>query len=242
MTTNHAWKAITTLDLGQVKVKLMHRQSGEGWDQAKADAVEVEYKRFLHLSKEFPNELIAPSQAVDTFWHYHILDTVKYAADCAAVFGYFLHHNPNVGLDDAEPAARQHGAERMQSLYAAVFDAPAPAAGAYCTRAADGSTAYCTRAADLDAGYCTRAAADGGTAYCTRAAVNSAAYCTRADDAGSAYCTRAAVAAPSYCTRAADAATAAYCTRVQPPAEAAYCTRAPVTGSDEQQCMDLNAA
>jgi hypothetical protein len=215
MTTNHALKAISALDLGQVKVKLMHRQSGEGWDQAKADAVEVEYKRFLHLSKEFPHELIAPSQAVDTFWHYHILDTVKYAADCAAVFGYFLHHNPNVGLDDAEPAARQHGAERMQSLYAAVFGAPAPAAGA----------------------------------YCTRAAVNSVAYCTRAANPGTAYCARAAVSAPAYCTRAANAATAAYCTRTQAAAEAAYCTRAlayctraPVTGSDEQQYKELNAA
>jgi hypothetical protein len=54
MTTNHALMSVLDLDLDPIKVKLMHKQSGEGWDLAKANAVEVEYKRFLHLSKEFP--------------------------------------------------------------------------------------------------------------------------------------------------------------------------------------------
>jgi hypothetical protein len=86
--------AIAALDLEPIKVKLMHEESGEGWTLERANAVEFEYRRFLYLMKKFPNEQTAPLVDVDTFWHYHILDTMKYAADCEAVFGYFLHHFP----------------------------------------------------------------------------------------------------------------------------------------------------
>lgn len=179
MTHYHALKAIADLDLGPVKVKLMHQQSGEGWDRAQAEAVEVEYKRFLHLMQAYPDELLAPSRAVDTFWHYHILDTVKYAADCAATFGYFLHHNPNVGLDDA--AEQQRCAARMQQLYQLEFGTPEPAAApSYCTCAIVPDAAYCTRAIAAAPAYCTRAIGSGDGAYCTRAIVPDSAYCTRA--------------------------------------------------------------
>ncbi len=125
MTTKHALKSVFDLDLAPVKAKLMHKQSGEGWDPAKANAVEAEYKRFLHLSKEFPDEAMTPGEDVDTFWHYHILDTMKYAADCDAVFGYFLHHSPNPGLSLADVEAEQvRSAAHMRQLYEATFKAP----------------------------------------------------------------------------------------------------------------------
>ena len=64
--------------------------------------MELEYRRFLTLMKKYPHEQTSPLVDVDMFWHYHILDTMKYAADCEAVFGYFLHHFPYVGMRGEE--------------------------------------------------------------------------------------------------------------------------------------------
>jgi hypothetical protein len=72
--------------------------------------------------KMYPAEQTAPLFDVDTFWHYHILDTMKYAADCENVFGYFLHHFPYIGLrGEDDEAAHQHAGSRMQELYEATF-------------------------------------------------------------------------------------------------------------------------
>lgn len=122
MISAESFKAIADLDLEPIKVKLMHEESGEGWSLQQANAVEFEYRRFLYLMKTFPHEQTAPLKDVDTFWHYHILDTLKYAVDCEAVFGYFLHHFPYIGLrgeDDLE--AHHRVGERMKELYESTF-------------------------------------------------------------------------------------------------------------------------
>src|SRR5207237_341627 len=98
MISNKVYQEVLDLDLEPVKNKLMHQASGEGWSLEHASAVEAEYRRFLYLMKTFPGEQTSPLEDVDTFWHYHILDTMKYAADCEQVFGYFLHHYPYVGM------------------------------------------------------------------------------------------------------------------------------------------------
>ena len=122
MISNEDFKAIAELDLDPIKVKIMHVESGEGWSLEKANAVEFEYRRFLYLMKSFPNEETAPLFDVDTFWHYHILDTMKYAADCDNVFGYFLHHFPYLGLrGEDDEAAHQRVGNRMKELYEATF-------------------------------------------------------------------------------------------------------------------------
>lgn len=146
---------INALDLEPIKVKLMHKESGEGWSLERANAIETEYRRFLFLMKQFPNEQTAPLVDVDTFWHYHILDTMKYAADCDAVFGYFLHHFPYIGLrGEDDLAAHERLGHRMQELYEATFGesylrgaahqdvaySAAPGVTAY--SAAPGKTAY----------------------------------------------------------------------------------------------------
>jgi hypothetical protein len=125
MISSEHFKTIADLDLEPIKVKLMHEESGEGWSLEKADAVEFEYRRFLYLMKTFPNEQTAPLMDVDTFWHYHILDTMKYAVDCDKVFGYFLHHFPYIGLrgEDDEAAHRRVG-DRMKELYEETFGEP----------------------------------------------------------------------------------------------------------------------
>jgi len=129
MNANDLFKAVTELNLDQIKMKLMHVESGEGWSLEKANAVEKEYRRFLCLMKLFPEENTAPLVDVDTFWHYHILDTMKYAADCEQVFGYFLHHYPYVGMDgtDEDEQFRLDSGNRMQALYESVFGEAYPA-------------------------------------------------------------------------------------------------------------------
>ncbi len=113
---------IAALDLEPVKVKLMHTESGEGWTLARANAVEFEYRRFLHLMKKYPHEQTAPLVDVDTFWHYHILDTMKYHADCDAVFGHYLHHFPYIGLrGEDDEAAHLRVGQRMKELYEDTF-------------------------------------------------------------------------------------------------------------------------
>lgn len=144
--------AIAVLDLEPIKVKLMHKESGEGWSLERANAVALEYHRFLTLMKKFPNEDTSPLVDVDTFWHYHILDTMKYAADCQAVFGYFLHHFPYVGMRGEEDAATlARIGNRMKELYEAEFgvaygSVTGALAAAYCAMPpseAVNANAYC---------------------------------------------------------------------------------------------------
>lgn len=103
-TQQSAEQAIAALDLRPIKVKLMDAHSGEDWTQEYTEHVEVWYRRFLLLSQKYPTKPIVVNQAIDTFWHYHILDTRKYAEDCQAVFGHFFHHFPYFGMRGEQDA------------------------------------------------------------------------------------------------------------------------------------------
>jgi hypothetical protein len=127
MSAKDLFSAVTNLDLEAIKTKLMHLESGEGWSREKADAAEKEYRRFLCLMKLHPDDDAAPTVDVDTFWHYHILDTMKYARDCEQVFGYFLHHYPYVGMRGGDDARfRIDSGMRMRALYEATFGESCP--------------------------------------------------------------------------------------------------------------------
>ena len=205
MISNEAYKAIAALNLDQIKVKLMHVESGEGWTQEKTDAVEVEYRRFLYLMKVCPTEQIVPLVEVDVFWHYHILDTMKYAIDCEQAFGYFLHHYPYLGLDggEAEEAERSGSIDRMRELYEGAFNVPyASNAAAFCTRTTDVDGAFCTRTTDVNAAFCTRTT-DVKAAFCTRTTDVQSAFCTKAIEGKSAFCTKAVEAKSAFCTKVA---------------------------------------
>lgn len=118
-TANTVLNAIAELNLEPIKNKLMDAEHGEGWSRAKVEAMDLEYRRFLHLMHAFPNHSASPTKAVDTFWHYHILDTQKYAADCDQVFGCFMHHDPYGNEQGA--SAGTFSIDRMQDLYEATF-------------------------------------------------------------------------------------------------------------------------
>lgn len=211
MISNEKMKAISDLDLDPIKTKLMHVESGEGWSAARANTVETEYRRFLCLMKVFPHEQTAPLVDVDTFWHYHILDTMKYAADCERAFGYFLHHYPYLGMGAGDDAQRHAGGERMCELYEQIFGesylqaaAAVQRASAFCAAANDpafcaatAKPAFCASpaksafcAASTKPAFCAATAkpafcaATVGTAFC--AAANQAAFC--AATAKSAFC------------------------------------------------------
>jgi hypothetical protein len=230
MNANDQFKAVMELDLEPIKVKLMHVPSGEGWSQEKVNAVEKEYRRFLCLMKMYPNEDTAPLVDVDTFWHYHILDTMKYAADCEQAFGYFLHHYPYVGMGaGSDEEFRVDSGARMRDLYEATFGEAYPVqavqadgeqALAYCGAAVKASSAYCGAAVKADIAYC-GAAVKAATAYCGAAVKAQTAYCGVAVKADTAYCGAAVKAATAYCGAAVKAQTA-YCGAAV-KADTAYC-------------------
>ena len=161
MDTNERFKAINELDLDAIKVKLMHKESGEGWSLEKANAVEFEYRRFLILMKQFPEEETAPLMDVDTFWHYHILDTMKYARDCDAAFGFFLHHYPYVGIAAGTENEHVQAGERMRALYETEFGVVVKGDAAFCASPGKpaGATAFCASPGKP-------AAAASGAAFC----------------------------------------------------------------------------
>jgi len=122
MISNNILNAIEAIDLDPIKLRLTHKSAGEGWTHGKANAMETEYRRFLCLLIAYPGEQAAPTKDVDTFWHYHILDTAKYSSDCEQAFGYFLHHYPYLGLhENDEPGVEERAAEKTRELYELAF-------------------------------------------------------------------------------------------------------------------------
>lgn len=203
---------INALNLDAIKAALMDKQSGAGWSLNRATAVEFEYRRFLCLMQMFPDEHVAPLVDVDTFWHCHILNTMKYAADCEQIFGYFLHHVPSSGTrDEHDHAVHQRTGARMQELYEATFGE------AYIRPHPSDVTTASPQAASADAAWC--AAAMPTAAWCAPGAAK-AAWCAP-EAAKAAWCAPGAAKA-AWCVP--EAAKAAWC--VPEAAKAAWCAPA----------------
>ncbi len=125
-----AWEGVpevvAQVDLSMVRLKLMDSEEGAGWSSAHTENVEREYRRYLALAKRYAPTAVVPSKIVDTFWHYHILDTQAYAEDCNNVFGYFLHHFPYFGMrGDDDKQALMGAYDQTLRLYERHFG-PAP--------------------------------------------------------------------------------------------------------------------
>lgn len=122
---------VEALDLSMIKRKLQDPEEGMGWSAEECDEVEVEYRRYLMLKRGYPEREIVPNQRVDKFWHYHILDTMKYAEDCQTIFGYFLHHYPYFGMNGPEDEqALTDAFGGTTALYEAHFGEPYAGYGA----------------------------------------------------------------------------------------------------------------
>jgi hypothetical protein len=221
MNLNDLFNAVMALDLSPIKVKLMHVESGEGWSLEKATAVEKEYRRFLCLMKMFPNEATAPLVDVDTFWHYHILDTMKYATDCEQAFGYFLHHYPYVGLrGEDDEQFRLDSGERMRVLYEATFGDPYPGASTVPTDAAfcAGPGIDKVEARGTDAAFCAGPGAK-AVAFCAGPGAKTAAFCAGPGAKTTAFCAGPGAKTAAFC--AGPGASTAFC--AGPGVEPAFC-------------------
>jgi hypothetical protein len=236
--------AIQALDLSLIKFKSTRNEDGYGWSVDYADKMEVAYKRYLILHAKYPEMALAPEQDIDRFWHMHILDTRKYAADCQASFGHFVHHFPYLGLRGKEDAKALDAAFlKMQELYAQEFGEPVPALqrdaaycgvesgkalAAYCGIEADkASAAYCgIESSKVSAAYCGIESGKPSAAYCgVESGKSLAAYCgIESSNASAAYCgIESSNASAAYCGIESSNASAAYCGIESSNASAAYC-------------------
>lgn len=113
---------IEDLEFDLLKLKLQDPEEGKGWTPDYTDTVCSEYKKFLALTRQYPKKAIVPSGPVDTFWHYHILDTQAYEVDCDKVFGFFLHHFPYFGMRSSQDSTNlQHAWDETRDLYSQHF-------------------------------------------------------------------------------------------------------------------------
>lgn len=117
---SHAMAArIAAIDLEPIKFKLVNEK---GYEHDEVNTLEKWYRRFLLLTILYKDRPIVVSEKIDEFWHQHILDTHKYAEDCRAAFGEFLHHFPYFGLRGEEDqialrAAYRSTLELLQSEF-----------------------------------------------------------------------------------------------------------------------------
>ncbi|WP_426110685.1 glycine-rich domain-containing protein [Massilia sp. PWRC2] len=225
MDSTTAMRTCAELDLTPIKLKLMHRESGEGWTLEHADAVEVEYRRFLCLLQMYPHEDFAPLLDVDIFWHYHILDTRKYAADCQQVFGRFIHHHPYVGLGADDGADHQAFGTCMHALYQATFGEPC-LVGASTDDALKQvqPTAYCSAPGQQQqTAYCSVTGKQ-QTAYCSKLGKRQTAYCSKLDQQQTAYCSVTGKQHTAYCSAMVQSKQIAYCSVVGQSPMTAYCS------------------
>lgn len=83
------------------------------------------YRRFLTLHVRYPGRTLVPSALIDLVWHYHILDTRKYIADCERLFGEYLHHDPYFGIGGDESRRENEAAwEDTKQLWQSEFGEP----------------------------------------------------------------------------------------------------------------------
>ena len=100
-----ALAAVSQIDLTPINKKLQHENPSRWTDETLFEA-ETNYRRFLALNLLHPSESLSVNEMLDDYWHQHILDTRKYAADCEKVFGFFLHHYPYFGIEGEEDWAQ----------------------------------------------------------------------------------------------------------------------------------------
>lgn len=87
---------LARLDLGPIAYRLMYCNEDK-WNIQQTNQAILQYLMFLLLIYLYPNGELVPNEEIDQVWHYHILDTIKYAEDCEMLFGRFIHHFPYFG-------------------------------------------------------------------------------------------------------------------------------------------------
>jgi hypothetical protein len=91
---------IAHIDFTMLREKLIMspEEGGQSWSVEMAEKAEAKYKKWLFLKLKYENVLIPPPRDIDTFWHGHIVDSLAYTRDTAAIFGQYVHHYPYFGM------------------------------------------------------------------------------------------------------------------------------------------------
>lgn len=113
---------INSIDFSLIKKKMV----SDGWRKKDVEQTCVQYRNFLYLNRKYPQYgLLPPSEDIDEFWHYHILDTKKYSDDCQKIFGEYWHHYPYLVLDkNLDQKQLEISFELTQTLYQKEFGEP----------------------------------------------------------------------------------------------------------------------
>lgn len=113
--SDEKWDLIEALELESVKDRILKKKGfWWRWTKNNLDSVELEYRQFLYLAATNPTEIVVPwSEALDEFWHNHILDTAKYEKDCMAIFGKMFHHNPHLPVGSKEQVEGYNKTKKM---------------------------------------------------------------------------------------------------------------------------------
>lgn len=110
---------INSIDFTGVIDRMVKRK---GWLRKDANLACRLYRNYLFLMKKYGQEyVLPPSQDIDDFWHNHILDTEKYQTDCQAIFGKFLHHDPDLKQLSGSSAKAKSAFSVMLDLYSREF-------------------------------------------------------------------------------------------------------------------------
>lgn len=95
--THPSFQYLETLDLSYIKNYMCSEQyTLPQWTHDDAQIAIQLYKRFLWLVLKYgKQQQIVPTKEIDEVWHNHILHTKKYATDCQAIAGQYIHHDPS---------------------------------------------------------------------------------------------------------------------------------------------------
>lgn len=125
-------RRIETLAIGQTDATLGFegRLAAEnGWSDAFAARVAVEYRRFLALIA-IGEEQLTPSDAVDQAWHLHLAYTRDYWQGlCRDIVGRDIHHEPTSGGPDQRERYRDRYACTLDHYRATFGEPPPPISG-----------------------------------------------------------------------------------------------------------------
>ncbi len=123
--TQLAKTQLAEIDLRPIFFKMQCEGETLNGEAIDFDVAERTYRQFLTLHANHPGRTIVPSELLDLVWHYHILDTRKYVADCERIFGGYLHHDPYFGIgSDESYEANQRAWRETQVLWEAEFGEP----------------------------------------------------------------------------------------------------------------------